>query len=193
MTSACAGVPAPAGRHKGLDDAGGGSHEAEAVRRSTGAAAGAGKTPMKVLQGFLYFASGLIAALTALAVWALLWFASSWSGWMFFPAAVVAAGGLALSLWVFRSARRFVERERVRSRERFEADLRRLAQAQGGVVSLEQIVRTTGEPRGEVQQRMRALIGRGVFQLDVGDQGEMIFRLTPLDEARASLESLRER
>src|SRR6266849_5712932 len=64
-----------------------------------------------------------------------------------------------------------------------------LARKNGGRVALDQVARASGLPSAEAQAKMRQLTGRGLFELDFDEGGQMIFKLSP-DAGRAQLAEL---
>src|SRR5216684_3347692 len=64
-----------------------------------------------------------------------------------------------------------------------------LARKNGGRVGLDQVARASGLPSGEAQAKMRQLTGRGLFELDFDERGQMVFKLSP-DAGRAQLAEL---
>jgi|GEM_PF-1496853 len=64
-----------------------------------------------------------------------------------------------------------------------------LARKNGGRVSLEQVARASSLPSAEAQAKMRQLTGRGLFELDFDQGGQMVFKLSP-DAGRAQLAEL---
>src|SRR5713101_6804756 len=67
-----------------------------------------------------------------------------------------------------------------------------VARKNGGRVGLDQVARASGLPSGEAQAKMRQLTGRGLFELDFDESGQMVFKLSP-DAGRAQLAELGER
>ena len=53
-----------------------------------------------------------------------------------------------------------------------------LAKQNGGAVGLDPICKSSGLPADEVQSKMRALTGRGLFDLDFDANGQMVFKLS---------------
>lgn len=141
---------------------------------------------MQVLKGFLYFCAAFFALATAMVVWGV-----SYLSWV--PAVLVAIGGFGLAFVTFRAARRFEARSEERTRDQFERTVRGLAERNQGSISLDAVVHATGETRESAQRRMRELMGRGVFQLDFGPNGEMLFQMTPLEESRRAIAEMQER
>jgi len=64
-----------------------------------------------------------------------------------------------------------------------------LARKNAGKVSLDQVARASGLPTAEAQAKMRQLTGRGLFELDFDEGGQMIFKLSS-DAGRAQLAEL---
>jgi len=64
-----------------------------------------------------------------------------------------------------------------------------LARKNGGRVGLDQVARASGVPKDEAQAKMRQLTGRGLFELDFDEGGQMVFKLSP-DAGRAQLAEL---
>ena len=64
-----------------------------------------------------------------------------------------------------------------------------LARNNGGRVALDQVARASGLPNDEAQSKMRRLTGRGLFELDFDEGGQVVFKLSP-DAGRAQLAEL---
>ncbi len=135
---------------------------------------------MGVLKGFLYFC----AAGFGLAALVLLYFAFPHHLFLAGLPALIFAG---LSYLVFVQAKKFGVQADAGQAAQFEGAVRRLADKNGGQVALSAVVSATGESQASAQQKMRELMGRGVCDLDFGPNGEQIYKLTPMDEARANL------
>ena len=105
----------------------------------------------------------------------------------------VIAVGLALGYFTLKAARNFGVQAVEHQAVQFEQTLKQLAQKNGGSVSLQALVAATGHSQDEVQQKSRELMGRGVCEMDFGPNGEVLYKLTPFDEARASLVGAREK
>jgi hypothetical protein len=56
-------------------------------------------------------------------------------------------------------------------------------------VALDQVARASGLASEEAQNKMRRLTGRGIFDLDFDEGGQMVFKLSP-DAGRAQLAEL---
>ena len=61
-----------------------------------------------------------------------------------------------------------------------------LARKNGGRVQVDQVAKASGLPRDEATARMRQLTGRGLFDLEFDDNGQMVWKLSP-DAGRAQL------
>lgn len=139
---------------------------------------------MSVLKGFLY------ACAVAFLVGGLL--PASIFGLGPFTGLVLAVGGgLAFVTW--RAARGYEVSASRSQKVQFEQVVKLLAEKNGGTVGLQAILNATGETKESAQTKLRELIGRGIVEMDFGSNGEMLFKLTPLDEARANLASMRDR
>jgi hypothetical protein len=64
-----------------------------------------------------------------------------------------------------------------------------LARKNGGRVALDQVARASGLANDEAKSRMRRLTGRGLFEVDFDESGQMVFKLSP-DAGRAQLAEL---
>ncbi len=140
---------------------------------------------MGVLKGSLYF----WAAVFGLGAIILLWYRPlAWPVWLV-PAVVL--GGL--SYLTFKQAKKFGAQADASMDADFEQTVRELAAKSNGQVALTQLVSHTGLTQAEVQKKMHALMGRGVCEMDFGPNGEELFKLTPLDEARANIAKMSEK
>jgi hypothetical protein len=96
----------------------------------------------------------------------------------------VAAGGLLMAAGARRGR---IERE---NEDRGFTDLTTaLARKNGGRIGLDQIARASGLSSDEAQNKMRRLTGRGLFDLDFDENGQMVFKLSP-DAGRSQLAEL---
>lgn len=146
---------------------------------------------MGVLKGFLYFCAigfflGALAAPVGLGLligWKTLLFVG-------LPIALVSGG---LGWLTLKQAAKFGVQADAGFKLQFEQTVRRLAEKNGGAVSLHAILTATGEPQPSAQAKLRELTGRGVIELDFGPNGETQYKLTPLDEARANLATMAEK
>lgn len=139
---------------------------------------------MGVLRGFLFFMAGVFG-LGALAILGLLGVG---------PFTLLGAGVFGvLAFLTYKGAAKFGVQAESGQKVQFEEAVRRLAEKNGGVVSLQAVMHATGEDQAGAQAKMRELAGRGVCELDFGPNGEMQFKLTPNDEARAQLAAMSER
>lgn len=141
---------------------------------------------MGVLKAFLFFCAGAFA-LGGLAVGGLAMKAS----WLL--GLPIIAVGLGLGYVTFKAAKNFGVQAQVHQSVQFEKTLKQLAEKNGGTVSLLALVQATGETQESAQAKARELMGRGVCDMDFGPNGEMLYKVTPFDEARANLAGLREK
>ena len=74
----------------------------------------------------------------------------------------------------------------------FQDTVTALAQKHGGQIPIGDVCRTTGLPADEAQAKMRALCGRGVFELDFDANGQMLYKLSTAQGA-AQLAQLSQR
>ena len=89
--------------------------------------------------------------------------------------ALLVASGVGAVMFGRRRAR--IEKE---SDERGFADTAEaLARHGGGKVALEAVCRATGLPSDEAQAKMRALTGKGLFDLDFDGNGQMVYKIEP--------------
>lgn len=141
---------------------------------------------MGVLKGFLFFCAGAFA-LGGLVVGGLV-LKQSWL--LGLP---IIAVGLALGYVTFKAAKNFGVQAEVHQTAQFEQTLKQLAERNGGSVSLVALVQATGDTQESVQAKARELMGRGVCDMDFGPNGELLYKLTPFDEARANLAGMRQK
>lgn len=94
---------------------------------------------------------------------------------------------------VYRQSRQYTVRSSEDQKAQLEATVKQLAAMNDGVVPMSAILKATSFPKERAEQEMRALIGKGICEMDFSADGEMLFRLTPMDEARAQLMSMSER
>ncbi len=140
---------------------------------------------MNVLRVFLMGVAAACALVAASGVWVMAQGHVLIGGVLFLVPA-------ALSVAIFRQSQRVMVVATEQQREQFEENVRELAEKNGGVVPIAAIVNRTGVPRDTAEVRMRQLIGKGVFELDFGENGEVRYKLTPFDEARAQLAALQD-
>jgi hypothetical protein len=88
--------------------------------------------------------------------------------------AIPIAAGLALITAGGRRGRLEKENEQ----RGFEDAVTALARKQGGQVSIVEVTRVTSLPNDEAQAKMRALVGRGLFDLDFDGNGQMVYKLS---------------
>lgn len=84
---------------------------------------------------------------------------------------------------------------RKRSRIEEESDERNFSESvlglakKNGSVTVDQVCKVSGLSREEAQTRMRTLTGKGLFDMDFDDAGQMTWKLSP-DAGRAQLAEL---
>lgn len=139
---------------------------------------------MNVLRGVLYFFASIFAAvpLLLIAVFSLNLFTG-----------IALAIGLVLAYFTFRAGRTFNIKASESQKVQLEDTYRALAAKNDGVVPVHALMQATGQPKETVQQRMRELVGRGICELDFSPAGEVQYKLTPMDEARAQLAAMNEK
>jgi hypothetical protein len=103
------------------------------------------------------------------------------------------AVGAALAYATFKAARGYQVAASESQKLQFEQVVKQLAEKNGGTVPISAIMNATGETKDGARKKMRELVSRGVVEPDFGANGEMLFKLTPFDEARANLAALRDR
>jgi len=74
----------------------------------------------------------------------------------------------------------------------FQDTVTALAQKHAGQIPIGDVCRATGLPADEAQAKMRALCGRGVFELDFDANGQMLYKLSSAQGA-AQLAQLSQR
>jgi hypothetical protein len=139
---------------------------------------------MNVLRGVLYFFAGVFVAVPLV-----------WMG--IFGFGLVGALGLAvgsvLAYFTYKQAQTFEVQASDSQKVQLEQTYRQLAEKNSGVVGVSQLVNATGMSKDQIQGRMRELVGKGICDLDFAANGEMQYKLTPLDGARAELAQLRDK
>lgn len=100
----------------------------------------------------------------------------------------MAGIGLAFTLLGLR----LIRSARLDALQAFEDAVRQLAARTNGQVTLADAARATGLPTGDAEQRMRALCGRGIFEVDFTPEGQLVFKATPLAEGASQLARLTE-
>lgn len=91
-----------------------------------------------------------------------------------FVGAVICAIGVAVLLFGRRRSHLEVERD-----ERNFADAVLGLARKHGQLTVDQVCKVSGFSREEAQARMRALTGRGLFDLDFDQAGQMVWKLSP--------------
>jgi hypothetical protein len=99
---------------------------------------------------------------------------------------------IAAGLGLVSTGRRRSRLEQENEERGFSDAVTALARKHGGQVAIDQVCKTTGLPADEAQARMRALCGRGVFDLDFDANGQMVYKLSAAQGA-AQLAQLSQR
>jgi hypothetical protein len=139
---------------------------------------------MNVLRGVLYFFASIFVAVPLVSVLVF--------GFGVFTALALAIGCV-LAFFMYRAAQTFTVQASESQKVQLEQSYRSLAAQNGGVVPIGALMKATGQSKETVQQRMRELIGKGICELDFSPAGEVQYKLTPMDEARAQLAGMREK
>jgi hypothetical protein len=143
--------------------------------------------------GILSVGGAFVAILGAL--FALLmakpFFLENGQGFVYFTGLVVGGIFTAVGIATFIAGRRRARIEVESDRRGFEELATALARKNSGQVRIDQIVKASGLPGEEAQERMRTLTGRGLFDLDFDENGQMVFKLSR-DAGRAQLAELSE-
>jgi hypothetical protein len=102
---------------------------------------------------------------------------------------VVGLAFTAVGVFTVVAGRRRARIEEESDRRGFEELATSLARKNSGQLRVDQIVKASGLPGDEAQERMRALTGRGLFDVDFDENGQMVFKLSR-DAGRAQLAEL---
>ena len=95
----------------------------------------------------------------------------------------------AVGVFTVIAGRKRARIEEETDRRGFEELATSLARKNSGQIRVDQIAKASGLPGEEAQERMRALTGRGLFDLDFDENGQMVFKLSR-DAGRAQLAEL---
>ena len=98
---------------------------------------------------------------------------------------VIGIAVFALGAAIFMVGRRRAKIEVENDERGFSDAVLTLAKKQG-TINVDQVCKVSGLPREEAQAKMRALTGRGLFDLDFDPGGQMVWKLSP-DSGRAQL------
>jgi predicted lipid-binding transport protein (Tim44 family) len=110
-------------------------------------------------------------------------------GFVYFTGLIVGLAFTAVGIFTFIAGRRRARIEVESDRRGFEELACSLARKNSGQVRIEQIAKASGLPGEEAQERMRTLTGRGLFDLDFDENGQMVFKLSR-DAGRGQLAEL---
>jgi hypothetical protein len=110
-------------------------------------------------------------------------------GFVYLTGFIVGMAFTAAGVVTVAAGRRRARIERENDERGFEELATALASKNGGQLRLDQIAKASGLPSDEAQGRMRTLTGRGLFELDFDQSGQMVFKLSG-DAGRAQLANL---
>ncbi len=99
---------------------------------------------------------------------------------------VVGGVVLAVGLALVAAGRKRARMEAENDERSFSEMAQALAKKNGGQVQVEAVCKASGLPKDEATAKMRELTGRGLFDLDFDQNGQMIWKLSP-DAGRAQL------
>lgn len=99
---------------------------------------------------------------------------------------VVGGVVLAVGLALVAAGRKRARIERENDERTFSDMAMALARKSGGQVRVEAVCKASGLSRDEATAKMRELTGRGLFDLDFDQNGQMVFKLSP-EAGRAQL------
>lgn len=99
---------------------------------------------------------------------------------------VVGGAVCALGVVLMAAGRKRARTESENDERSFSEMALALARKNGGQVQVEQVAKASGLPREEATARMRQLTGRGLFDMDFDQNGQMVWKLSP-DAGRAQL------
>jgi predicted transcriptional regulator len=110
-------------------------------------------------------------------------------GFVYFTGLLVGIAFTAVGVLTFVAGRRRRRVEEETDRRGFEELATALARKNSGQLRIDQIAKASGLPGDVAQERMRTLTGRGLFDLDFDENGQMVFKLSR-DAGRAQLAEL---
>jgi hypothetical protein len=110
-------------------------------------------------------------------------------GFVYFTGLLVGLAFTAVGVFTFVAGRRRARIEEESDRRGFEELATGLARKNGGQLRVDQIAKASGLPGEEAQAKMRTLTGRGLFDMDFDQDGQMVFKLSS-DAGRAQLAEL---
>src|SRR5260221_13582602 len=92
---------------------------------------------------------------------------------------VVGGVVLAVGLALVAAGRKRARMEAENDERSFSEMAQALAKKNGGQVQVEAVCKASGLPKDEATAKMRELTGRGLFDLDFDQNGQMIWKLSP--------------
>ena len=99
-------------------------------------------------------------------------------GFVYFTGLLVGAIFTAVGVFTVIAGRKRARIEEETDRRGFEELATSLARKNSGQIRVDQIAKASGLPGEEAQERMRTLTGRGLFDLDFDENGQMVFKLS---------------
>jgi hypothetical protein len=99
---------------------------------------------------------------------------------------VVGGAVCALGVVLVAAGRKRARFESENDERNFSEAALALARKNGGQVQVDQVAKATGMPRDEATARMRQLTGRGLFDMNFDENGQMVWKLSA-DAGRAQL------
>lgn len=91
---------------------------------------------------------------------------------------VLGAAPLGIGWFMFSTGSRQARLEGENAERGFAEIATTLARKAGGQVGLDAVCKASGLPTDEVQGKMRALTGKGLFELDFDANGQMVYKLS---------------
>ena len=105
---------------------------------------------------------------------------------------VVGGAVCALGVVLVAAGRKRARFESENDQRNFSEMALALARKNGGQVQMEQVAKASGLPREEATARMRQLAGRGLFDMNFDENGQMVWKMSP-DAGRAQLAEIASR
>ena len=91
---------------------------------------------------------------------------------------VLGAAPLGIGFLMFSTGSRQAKVDAENAERGFSEIATALASKNGGQVGIDAVCKASGLPNAEAQAKMRALTGRGLFELDFDANGQMVYKLS---------------
>jgi hypothetical protein len=130
---------------------------------------------------FISILGGIFALLMVKA-----FFVDKGQGFVDLSGLVVGGVVLAIGLALVAAGRKRARVEMENDERNFSEMAMALAKKSGGLVQVEAVCKASGLSKDEATAKMRELTGRGLFDLDFDQNGQMVWKLSP-DAGRAQL------